>query len=106
MCWIAFNIVPHVLLLGWGKMGQGGFMIALCRVGIFITTVAGFLALVLMWLLWPREAAYGPPMRASLTFLEACSSSFPILRVLVLQSMMQCGGVAAVGCAHLHAVLL
>jgi membrane-bound metal-dependent hydrolase YbcI (DUF457 family) len=70
MCWIVFNTIPHLTLLFNAYFGPGGFMVAWCRFAMFITAVAGALAIVLMWLLWPREGEYESSMNASITFLQ------------------------------------
>jgi hypothetical protein len=47
-----------------------------CRFGMFLTFAFGALAVVLMWLLWPREAEYVKPMIASINFLQVRNDQF------------------------------
>lgn len=71
LCWIVFNTVPHVLLLLNSYFGPGYIMSTICKVSMVLTTVSGALAIVLMWLLYPREVDWVPTLDASITFMQA-----------------------------------
>ena len=43
----------------------------ICKVGMVLTTISGALAIVLMWLLYPREVDWVPTLDASITFMQA-----------------------------------
>lgn len=71
LCWIVFNTVPHLTLLFNSAFGPGGFMVAWCRFGMFVTAVSGALAVTLMWLLYPREVSFFEGLQGSVTYLQA-----------------------------------
>jgi hypothetical protein len=71
LCWLVFNIVPHANLLFYSAFGPGKFMVRWCRIGMFITTASSILAIILMWLLYPREVDFKQPLDASIRFLQA-----------------------------------
>ena len=70
MAWIVFNTIPHLMLLLYAYFGPGQIMVILCRLFMFIMTGAGILAIVLMWLLYPREVSFEPALADSITFLQ------------------------------------
>jgi hypothetical protein len=63
LCWIVFNIVPHLLLL------LNAYFI--CKICMFVTNASGILAIILMWLLYPREVKFVKPLAASIKFMQA-----------------------------------
>jgi hypothetical protein len=71
LCWLVFNTVPHLTLLLNSSAGPGTFMVAWCRFGMFLTTASSALAVVLMWLLYPREISFLATLDDSLIFLKA-----------------------------------
>eukprot|EP00892_Ulva_mutabilis_P001911 jgi/Ulvmu1/11720/UM008_0131.1 len=71
MCWIVFNTVPHALLLLTAYFGPGAIMNALCKACIGLTSAVAALAIVIMWLLYPREPNWEVSLDASITFLQA-----------------------------------
>lgn len=73
LCWIVFNTVPHLLLLLNGYFGPGLIMVCICKVSMFVTNASGILAIILMWLLYPREVKFVKPLAASITFMQARS---------------------------------
>jgi hypothetical protein len=70
LCWILFNMVPHVLLLLHTYFGPGYIMNAICKGCMALTAASGVLAIVLMWLLYPREVDWGPALNSSITFMQ------------------------------------
>lgn len=70
LCWLVFNTIPHLNLLFYSAFGPGGFMVGWCRFGMFVTTATSALAIVLMWLLYPREVDFRQPLIASIRFLQ------------------------------------
>lgn len=46
-------------------------MSTICKVSMVITTASGVLAIVLMWLLYPREVNWLPTLDSSITFMQA-----------------------------------
>jgi Glycosyl hydrolase family 9 len=71
LCWLVFNTIPHVTLLLNSSVGPGSFMVAWCRIGMLLTTASSALAVVLMWLLYPREIDFMETLNSSLFFLRA-----------------------------------
>jgi hypothetical protein len=70
LSWIIFNTVPHLTLLLNSAFGPGNFMVAWCRFGMFLTGVTGALAVVLMWLLYPREVSFTDALDGSLLYMH------------------------------------
>ena len=70
LCWLVFNTVPHLTLLLNSAFGPGPFMVRWCHVGMLVTALTSALAIVLMWLLYPRELDYAVPFASSITFLQ------------------------------------
>lgn len=70
LCWIVFNTVPHALLLLNSYFGPGVIMSVICKACIALTSAAGALAIVLMWLLYPREVDWEPALDASIRFMQ------------------------------------
>ena len=66
--------MPHLLLLLHAKFGPGFVMVAACRLGMLITNAAGISALVFMWLLYPREVTFQPPLAASMRLMQVRAS--------------------------------
>jgi hypothetical protein len=80
LCWIVFNSVPHALLLLNAYWGPGVIMSIVCKGAMLLTNVAGVLAIVLMWLLYPREVDWAPALGSSIKFMQAwVPSLFPML---------------------------
>ena len=71
MCWIVFNTVPHVTLMFYASFGPGSFMVAWCRVGMALTGASGALAVILMWLLYPRDVSFDAALRGSIQYMQA-----------------------------------
>lgn len=72
LCWIVFNTVPHALLLLNSYFGPGFIMTGICKMCIALTSSSGILAIILMWLLYPREVDWGPALNCSITFMQVC----------------------------------
>jgi hypothetical protein len=72
LCWIVFNTVPHLLLLLNGYFGPGLLMVGICKICMFVTNASGILAIILMWLLYPREVKFVKPLAASIKFMQVC----------------------------------
>ena len=104
MCWIVFNTIPHLALILHAIFGPGGFMVAFCRAGMFITAAAGALALVLMWLLWPKEASFVEPLNNSVSYLAVCRRRVDSVfhaHLTVLALVCGCtSGVSAASASH------
>jgi len=71
LCWLVYNALPHVLLLMYAAVGGGVALTRACRGAMVVSTCAGALAIVLLWLLYPREVDYGVAADMSLEFLRA-----------------------------------
>lgn len=71
LCWIVFNTIPHLLLLLNSYFGPGVIMSMICKGCMALTSLSGMLAVVLMWLLYPREVDWLPSLDASITFMQA-----------------------------------
>lgn len=70
MCWIVFNTVPHLMLLLHAYLGPGYVMVAFCKLFLLLTNGSGILAIVLMWLLYPREVDFEPAINASIKLMQ------------------------------------
>lgn len=62
--------MPHALLLLNSYFGPGIIMSIICKGCMALTTAAGGLAIVLMWLLYPREVDWEPALDASIRFMQ------------------------------------
>lgn len=71
LCWVLYNIVPHVLLLTYARFGSGKVLHFACGFLIVAQSVISVLALVLLWVLYPREEDYVKATDLSLRFLYA-----------------------------------
>ena len=70
LSWLVFNTVPHVNLLFYSAFGPGGFMVAWCKLGMLLTFASSALAIILMWLLYPREVDFQEPLNFSVRFMQ------------------------------------
>ena len=87
MSWIVFNTIPHLMLLLHAYLGAGVVMVAFCKAFMAVMSAAGILAVVLMWLLYPREVSFQPALDASIKFLQVRSHTclrWPDLVLLLL----------------------
>jgi hypothetical protein len=91
LCWLLYNTVPHVNLLLYSAFGPGNFMVGWCGIGMVITTFSSALAIVLMWLLYPRDVDFTEPLTSSIRFLQA--------RVFLLLSRAQLSNSATLSCS-------
>jgi Glycosyl hydrolase family 9 len=71
LLWVLYNMVPHVLLLTYARFGKGGMLRFMCSFLMYLQSVVSILALVLLWLLYPREEDYSRAADLSLDFLYA-----------------------------------
>ena len=71
LCWVVYNTVPHFLLIAYAHVGQGPSLTFLCKACMMLSFVASSFALVLMWLLYPRDVDYGRAADLSLDYLQA-----------------------------------
>lgn len=74
LCWLVFNTIPHINLLFYSAFGPGGFMVAWCKLGMMLTTASSALAIILMWLLYPREVNFEQPLSFSVKFMQVPAS--------------------------------
>ena len=74
LCWVAYNAVPHALLLLYAAFGQGDFLGRACRSGMALTFLSATAAVGLMWLLYPRDMDYRHAARLSIQYLEATAA--------------------------------
>ena len=79
LCWVLYNIVPHVLLLTYARFGSGKILHLACGFLIVAQSVISLLALVLLWVLYPREEDYVKAADLSLRFLYAQWSGAVVL---------------------------
>lgn len=49
------RLVPPLLLIWYHFVGKGITLRVLCKACFFVTTLCGILALVVLWLVYPRE---------------------------------------------------
>jgi endoglucanase len=70
MCWVVYNALPHALVLMHAAVGQGSLLTRACRVSMLLSTLAGAGAIVLMWLLYPRNMDYSRAADLAVGFLE------------------------------------
>jgi hypothetical protein len=71
LLWVLYNVVPHLLLLVYARFGNGGVLKLACTFLIYLQSGVSLLALVLLWLLYPRDENYVRATDLSLTFLQA-----------------------------------
>jgi hypothetical protein len=71
LCWVLYNIVPHLLLLTYARFGVGKVLHHMCSFLFSAQSVISLLALVLLWVLYPREENYVKATNLSLRFLYA-----------------------------------
>lgn len=92
LCWLVFNTIPHVNLLFYSAFGPGGFMVGWCKMGMLLTTASSALAIILMWLLYPREVDFVKPLDFSVRFLQVLLSVAlpPLLEHLMRALLVLC----------------
>lgn len=71
LAWVIYNIVPHLLLLVFARFGNGGVLKFSCTFLMYVQSIVSLLALILLWLLYPREENYVRATNLSLNFLQA-----------------------------------
>jgi hypothetical protein len=69
LSWVIYNIVPHVLLLTYARFGSGRILHFACNFLCFVQSFVSLLALILLWVLYPREEDYVRATDLSLKFL-------------------------------------
>lgn len=71
LCWVVYNSIPHLLLLIYARFGPGRVLKGACKVFMVVHSLAALIALVCLWLLYPRDEDYVRAADLSLRFLEA-----------------------------------
>ena len=71
LCWVLYNIVPHLLLLTYARFGSSAVLRFMCTFMLYTQSLISVLALILLWVLYPREENYVRATDLSLDFLYA-----------------------------------
>lgn len=79
LCWVLYNIVPHLLLLTYARFGSGAVLRFMCTFLLYAQSLISVLALILLWVLYPREENYVRATDLSLDFLYAQRSGQIVL---------------------------
>eukprot|EP01023_Acetabularia_acetabulum_P045661 TRINITY_DN463_c0_g1_i1.p1 TRINITY_DN463_c0_g1~~TRINITY_DN463_c0_g1_i1.p1 ORF type:complete len:1207 (+),score=229.86 TRINITY_DN463_c0_g1_i1:181-3801(+) len=72
LVWVMWNMVPSILVLYYSFVGYAGshFML-ICFTAFILAQVLPLAAVVLLWLLYPREVDYADVLNTVLTFFDA-----------------------------------
>lgn len=71
LCWVLYNIVSHLLLLTYARFGSSAVLRFMCTFLLYAQSIISVLALILLWVLYPREENYVRATDLSLEFLYA-----------------------------------
>ena len=72
----AHSMVPPFLLMWYNFIGRGGSLRAVCTVLFFVSSACGILAIVLLWLVYPRDVrAPRPSQLPQPALICACLSA-------------------------------
>lgn len=71
LCWVLYNVVPHLLLLTYARFGVGKILHLMCTFLFTVQSLISLLALILLWVLYPREENYVKAAELSLRFMYA-----------------------------------
>ena len=56
LVWLIYTAIPPYLLLHYHFIGRGQMLRWACRVSFWISSLCGIAAIVLLWLVYPRQA--------------------------------------------------
>ena len=61
LVWLIYTAIPPYLLLHYHFIGRGQMLRWACRVCFWISSLCGIAAIVLLWLVYPRQACPQAP---------------------------------------------
>eukprot|EP01025_Chloroclados_australasicus_P030473 TRINITY_DN3057_c1_g2_i1.p1 TRINITY_DN3057_c1_g2~~TRINITY_DN3057_c1_g2_i1.p1 ORF type:complete len:1210 (-),score=95.83 TRINITY_DN3057_c1_g2_i1:140-3769(-) len=72
LVWVAWNSIPSILVLFYSFVGyKGAHFQILCFSSFFLSQFLPLSAVILLWLLYPREVNYSEVLQTVLTFFDA-----------------------------------
>ena len=60
LVWIIYSAIPPLLLVVYRFLGRGSFLSWLCWLCFLVSSACGFLAILLLWNVYPAEVSYSP----------------------------------------------
>ncbi len=55
--WIIYSAIPPLLLVVYRFLGRGAFLSWLCWLSFLVSSACGFLAILLLWNVYPAEVS-------------------------------------------------
>ena len=71
-------MIPPLLLMWYNFIGRGGSLRALCTVCYYVSSLCGILAVVLLWLVYPKDVSACPLWRILLLANPALQPVKPV----------------------------
>lgn len=97
LVWLIYTAIPPYLLLHYHFVGRGQTLRWACRICFWLSSLAGIAAIVLLWLVYPKQVPAPPPnpnpICSPLPRLTSPSGALPAMRADPLCSL-QCGACA------------
>lgn len=83
LLWIVYNMVPPYLLIHYTFIGRGTTLKLMARVCFLVTFTCGLGAIVIVWLLYPKDVSYPSALKESFLLYNAeqvgtLPANFPI----------------------------
>jgi Glycosyl hydrolase family 9 len=83
LCLVVINFAPPALLCLYWAFGPGRLLSQACTLFMLLSWAAGAIAMVFLWLLWPRDVDFKAAAEMSLSFFDAqrsgaLPSNYPI----------------------------
>ncbi|KAK9804363.1 hypothetical protein WJX72_009368 [[Myrmecia] bisecta] len=69
--WIIYAMIPPYLVIHYTWIGRGGSLQLMCRFTFVLSYLAGILALLLLWAVYPRQYDFGAAAGDSLKYYDA-----------------------------------
>lgn len=60
LVWIIYSAIPPLLLVVYRFLGRGSFLSWLCWLCFLVSSACGFLAILLLWNVYPAEVGLSP----------------------------------------------
>ncbi|KAK9826822.1 hypothetical protein WJX81_004238 [Elliptochloris bilobata] len=71
LVWLIYTAIPPYLLLHYHFVGRGQTLRWACRICFWISSLCGIAAIILLWLVYPKQYDYGQVLSYSHTFYDA-----------------------------------
>ena len=72
--WIIYSAIPPLLLVVYRFLGRGSFLSWLCWLSFLVSSACGFLAILLLWNVYPAEVRPTPRLQRFLPMVSIAAT--------------------------------